>query len=260
MIGLAVALPVIVLAGVWVSKIDPGETKADAHAQAAEKDRLLRSEVEERTRKLSEAEIVQMNAKHRDMLYIAPGPFIMGRLNQESGHTSEPLAQVTDVYGFYIDRYEFPNRTQDASGKPVQPVARVTSTEAEAACAKVGKRLCTEMEWEKACKGPENFIYSYGDEFDLDMCGKGVTDPHAIGANPYCASTYGVADLSGNLREWTATVPAQAAGRRVVKGGHRTNAQRGSRCAFGKDERANYADTTLGFRCCLSLPDTPITE
>jgi formylglycine-generating enzyme required for sulfatase activity/tRNA A-37 threonylcarbamoyl transferase component Bud32 len=262
MIGLAVALPVIGLAGLYVAQLDPGDTKADAQAQAAKQDQILRNQVEKRSHHPSEAELVQMNATHPDMLYIAPGPFIMGRLHQETGHTSEPVAQVTDVYGFYIDRYEFPNRTRGAGGEPVSAVARVTSIEAAAACKKVGKRLCTEMEWEKACKGPFNFIYSYGDEFDLEMCGKGVTDPHVLGAkaNKDCVSGYSVADMSGNLREWTSTVPGTKKGRRVVKGGHRSNAERGSRCAFTKDERANYADTTLGFRCCLSLPDTPLSE
>jgi serine/threonine protein kinase len=262
MIGLAVALPVIGLAGLYVSQLDPGETKASAQAQAADKDRVLRNEVEDRSRQLSEAELIQMNATHPDMLYIAPGPFIMGRLNQEPGHSAEALAQVTDVYGYYIDRYEFPNRTRDAEGNSVRPVAKVTWKEASRACKKVGKRLCTEMEWEKACKGPMNFIYSYGDEFDLEMCGKGVTDPHALGAkaNQYCVSGYSVADMSGNLREWTSSVAGKKAGRRVVKGGHRSNSQRGSRCAFSKDERATYGDTTLGFRCCLGLPDTPLAE
>ena len=261
-IGLAVALPVIGLAGLYVSQLDPGETKADAQAQAAERDRELRNRVEQRSHQLSEAELLQMNKNHPDMLYIAPGPFIMGRLNQEEGVGAEPLAQVTEVYGFYIDRYEFPNTTVDADGQPVQPVARVTSAEAEKACAKVGKRLCTETEWEKACKGPMNFIYSYGDEFDLEMCGKGVTHPHALGAkaHQYCVSGYSVADMSGNLREWTSTVPGSKEGWRVVKGGHRTNVKKGSRCAFRGDERATFADTTLGFRCCLSLPDTPIGD
>ena len=73
-------------------------------------------------------------------------------------------------------------------------------------------------------------------------------------------SGYSVADMSGNLREWTSSVAGKKAGRRVVKGGHRSNPQRGSRCAFGKDERATYGDTTLGFRCCLGLPDTPLAE
>ena len=72
-----------------------------------------------------------------------------------------------------------------------------------------------------------------------------------------CVSGYGVADMSGNLREWTASQPGTKEGRRLVKGGLRSNNERGSRCAYANDERENYADHTLGFRCCLSVEAAP---
>ena len=71
-------------------------------------------------------------------------------------------------------------------------------------------------------------------------------------------SGYGVADMSGNLREWTASQPGAKDDRRVVKGGLRSNNLRGSRCAYSNDERMNYSDSTLGFRCCLSVD--PVDE
>ncbi len=271
MIGLAVALPVIGLAGLYASTLTPEESKADARLQKVAIDETLRRKVQAQTHQPSDAELQAMVAQHPDMIYIPPGPFVMGRLHQEQmrrtvegrvmqvAHPSEPLAMHVEVYGFYIDRYEFPNRIKDADGGRVWPVAKVTWTSAARACEKVGKRLCTEKEWEKACKGPDNSIFSYGDEFDLDMCGRGVNDPHAVGAERArdCVSGYGVADLSGNLREWTASVPGKKAGRRVVKGGLESNVQRGSRCAFNMDESAKFAHATIGFRCCLSLPDAP---
>ena len=165
---------------------------------------------------------------------------------------AEPLHSVVRVPAFFIDRFEFPNRIRNKDGSPVMPAGRGTWSDAAGACEIVGKRLCTTEEWEKACKGPENTIYSYADTYDQEKCGDGVDEIHHLGQNEACVSGYGVADLSGNLREWTASQPGTKADRRVVKGGLRSNNLRGSRCAYSNDERQNYSDTTLGFRCCLS--------
>ena len=54
------------------------------------------------------------------------------------------------------------------------PVAKVTWQEAHEQCEAQGKRLCSAQEWEKACKGPLNFVYSYGDTFDPERSGNFV--------------------------------------------------------------------------------------
>ena len=101
-------------------------------------------------------------------------------------------------------------------------------------------------------------MYSYADVYDEEMCGKGVEEVHHIDQkNDACMSGYGVADMSGNLREWTSSQPGASADRMVVKGGLRSNNLRGSRCAYSIDERQNFSDSTLGFRCCLTAPDQP---
>jgi formylglycine-generating enzyme required for sulfatase activity len=203
-----------------------------------------------------QATIDAMTALHREMLYIPGGTFAMGRLHQEGLDTafqSEPLARIETVAPFYIDRFEFPNTLKDPEGNPVKPAAKVTWKQADEACAKLKKRLCTEAEWEKACKGPANWIYSYGDTFDHEMCGGGPNAPYHLGERESCVSGYGVYDLSGGLREWTATLHGPKKNRAVVKGGLKTNNERGSRCAFSVDESTTYADGTLAFRCCLDV-------
>jgi len=266
MIGLGVALPVIGLAGLYASTLSVDESKAEAYAQAVAKDKALRHSVQVGNRQWKEAELQAITQKHKDMLFIPEGRFVMGALNQEIvtklGRTgpiapaNEPRQVIVDQYGYYIDRYEFPNRLKQANGQPQPPVAKVTWKQAKGACEKRNKRLCTEEEWEKACKGQANTIYSYADHFDEDMCGGGAAEPHALGAkDDRCISDYGVAGLSGNVREWTSTQPGNRDKRRVVKGGSASNAEVGTRCAFKGDERVSYAHFTLGFRCCLSLPD-----
>ena len=60
--------------------------------------------------------------------------------------------------------------------------------------------------------------------------------------------------MSGGPREWTSGVAGKG-NRRIVKGGLRANAERGTRCAFAVDEAAKYADRSLAFRCCLDVTD-----
>ncbi len=294
MIGLGVALGVVTLAGMYASTITPEEQKKSATELAAEADDRIRARVAKQTK--LPADLKKMSTAHPDMLFIPAGPFVKGRLKQEPMHRkvtrakrdkegkeilsddgnpvleetgqrkpvasqSEPLHQVVQVPGFYIDRYEFPNQLKDKADAPNMPTPKVTWQQAADSCETRGKRLCTEEEWEKACKGPENEIYGYlpGNEYDLQKCGDGVDEIHHLGQKSECVTGYGVADMSGNLREWTASQPGNKTGRRLVKGGLRSNNERGSRCAYAIDERENYADQTLGYRCCLTaeVPTEP---
>ena len=251
LIGVGVLVMVLGVVGIYLQLRERPDPMADNRV----KDELVRKQVQERTRIPTEAELEAMVAQHKEMLYIPPGPFVMGRLNQEDLTTasrSEPLAKVGEVPAFYIDRFEFPNRLKDADGKAMKLVGKATWTQAQEACESLGKRLCSEEEWEKACKGPANWIYTYGDTFDTDMCGGGVDAPSVLGDPTTCTSGYGGWGLSGGLREWTATKAGKGQ-RRVVKGGLRGNSERGSRCAFAVDEAEGFADSTLSFRCCLDV-------
>ncbi len=258
LIGIGVAVTLALGLGLYIQLREQPDPLAAARAA----DTLLRAQVQSELRMPSEAELQMMVAARPDMLYIPPGPFVQGRLNQErvdvDAAQSEPLAQVVKTEGYFIDRYEFPNATRDKAGNPVKPVAKVTYQQAEEACAQFGKRICTDVEWERACKGPANWVYSYSDQFDPEMCG-GVEEAYNVGDRESCVSGYGVAMMSGGIREWTSTVAGSKDTRRIVKGGMRGNLSRGSRCAFAVDESATYADNTLGFRCCLdvSAANTP---
>ena len=95
------------------------------------------------------------------------------------------------------------------------PVVGISWFEAVAYCrwlsAQTGQafRLPSEAEWEKAARGPGGFIWPWGNDWQADRCnskeaGKQATTP--VDAYPQGASPYGVLDMSGNVREWCATV------------------------------------------------------
>ncbi len=248
----AVALVCVVLVGVLAYAARPDPVK-----QAIAADSKVRAEVYEQHARPSDAEIASVLSRHPpNMIFVPGGPFVRGRLHVEKNGqlapATEPVAEVVEVEGFLIDAFEYPNL------KGGKPMVRMTADEAEAACAAEGKRLCTAEEWEKACKGPANTIYSWGDDWDVAPCGEGLEDTSRSGARPDCRSGWGVFDISGNFREWTATAPKGKSNRRIVKGGLKGNAEKGMRCAMTTDLRADYKDSTLSFRCCRDLDAPPV--
>jgi len=255
LIGVGIGTAVVAAIGAFLAT----SGVSDPTESAKVKDAQLRKEVAERVNKLSAAELTQILTGHEEMLFVPEGPFIKGRLNQEGSNApqSEPLAAVTEVKGYYVDRFEFPNRIKSEDGKAIRPSLKMTAADAQAQCERIGKRLCTEEEWEKACKGPLNQLYAYGDTYQLEACGAGVEGAYTLNQDPACQSGFGVMGMSTGPREWTSTQAGTKTNRRIVKGGQRGNAQKGTRCAFAQDENVDFADNTLSFRCCLDFPAPP---
>jgi eukaryotic-like serine/threonine-protein kinase len=128
----------------------------------------------------------------------------------------------------------------------------VSWDEAQRACSTLGKRLCAEDEWEKACKGPKGQRFPYGEAFDPDACNTEdvagtARTLAAAGRSPRCRSGYGVVDLSGNAAEWTASALGAD---RIVKGGAFDRSDFAARCSARKLGAPATRSTTVGFRCC----------
>lgn len=91
-------------------------------------------------------------------------------------------------------------------GQGNHPVTGVSWDDAMAYAGWAGCGLPTEAQWEKAARGPEGFIYPWGDEWDASKCrnngnrGSGTTAP--VDAYPEGASGYGTYQQSGNVWEW----------------------------------------------------------
>jgi len=141
----------------------------------------------------------------------------------------------------------------------VLPWADVTWVEAQAACGRLGARLCTAEEWSLACGGAGAESYPYGPQYVADHCNGGDYDlepdepglqdgPLPNGSLHHCARL-GVFDLSGNLKEWT---DDQSGGLRLVRGGsYETNPPAGLLCGQRNDLKPEeYATGSIGFRCC----------
>lgn len=163
-----------------------------------------------------------------------------GALGRDAAHEADGV-EVT-VPAFAMDRLPFPN---DPSMPPTTGVAR---GQAAKTCAEVGKRLCSEVEWERACKGDAAQRFSTGAELDVNACAR---------TPERCPSPVGVASLGAGLAEWTAdtvsydTLPVGATA--VVRGGAMdgTAAPCSARLFVSPDKQ----HPQLGFRCCRGAGD-----
>lgn len=176
---------------------------------------------------------------------IEAGKLTLGSTPGDRGRdpTLEPPGVVVEVGGFDIDRFLYPNDL----GKP--PKTGLSRAQAKAACAERGRRLCTETEWERACKGPSGADLYPGGSGYREVCS---SDPKS------CASGFGVLGM-GSIREWTAsdvTAIGDAKGGAAVRGGPRAGADVEHRCAKRSPVEEGRSDDDLGFRCCGGEPST----
>jgi formylglycine-generating enzyme required for sulfatase activity len=167
-----------------------------------------------------------------------------------------------------MDQYEWPNRAG------AKPVVMARFTEAEKSCKSVGKRLCTEVEWETACEGPAISPWPYGWKQDPSSCNatkpympvseatllsgdKDVRDKEVLrvwqgepsGAFPACVSSAGVVDLVGNIEEWVTTSRPEWAFKSALKGGFWAKPWAGCR-GTNDSHGPMFRFYEVGFRCC----------
>jgi hypothetical protein len=176
---------------------------------------------------------------------IPAGKLVAGSTPGDRGRdpTLEPVLLDVELGAFSIDRYAYP----DDPGKPA--LTGATRARAGELCQQAGGRLCTELEWERACKGPEDTLFA----------GAASWDPACARAPEKCASGFGVLGMGAAVREWTASdvapidnVQVKAA---AVRGARGDAVAWDHRCAHRAAVDAAASGEDLGFRCCYGAPN-----
>jgi serine/threonine-protein kinase len=142
---------------------------------------------------------------------------------------------VVAIDAFYIDKTEVTNqayaefcRVTGHSPPPAAPrqhgnvetrsleypVVNISFQDAQEFAKWARKRLPTAAEWEKAARGPQGFMYPWGNDLRLEATNLGRKGQpkralEAARSHPEGASPYGALNMLGNVWEWVAT-PAKA--------------------------------------------------
>lgn len=187
------------------------------------------------------------------MVKVPAGSFIAGSPPDDllRDATERPAEEVR-IGAYCIDIYEYPNK------KGSRPKTQVSASAAERICRSEGKRLCSEEEWERACKGTNSQVYPYGKTWDPNRCNTETATGEdrriaPSGALGQCVGDFGVYDLSGNVMEWTASRFEQNASLRIAKGGSYSRPDYAARCAYRYTAPEATQDDEIGFRCCADL-------
>ena len=251
------------------------------------------------------------------MVRVPPGEFAMGsdddaaanamalcdayspECNRELIALEQPAHEVT-LNGFWIDQTEVTNAQYArcvAAGDceestyaddpnlngPDQPAVGIDWYNAEAYCAWAGGRLPTEAEWEFAARGPDGWVFPWGDAFDqtrLNFCDVNCTgdwkvdtfdDGHPktapVGSYPRGASWCGALDMAGNAWEWVedwfAPYPSAetlnpanpASGEaKVLRGGSWFDLPHDVRSTSRGKFRPDFGLSIVGCRCATDAP------
>lgn len=185
----------------------------------------------------------------KGMLWIPGGALIAGTppdaLPRKAD--SEMAGEQVVLDGFFIDQYAFPN---EQGGIPLTNVTRDTAREK---CEALDKRLCSELEWERACKGPKNLTYEYGNQYVAKTCGMGNNSrPLPSGYQHGCRSEFGVSDMHGAVWEWTDSPwgRGDTLDRATLRGGNGAEGEVIGRCANAEPKAPHGKGPDIGFRCC----------
>jgi len=229
------------------------------------------------------AEITDANGVQ--MVLVPAGEFTMG---SESGYEDERPAHTLSVDDFYIDKYEVTNlfykacvdagvcespmdlRHYDNSRYNNHPVVFVNWYMAGTYCTWRDARLPTEAEWEKAARGDDRRIYSWGNDFDpmrANVFLSGLSDTNAVGMYENGKSPFGIYDLTGNVREWTSSLyqpypyvskdgreDQMSTDERVIRGGSFDNSDVDTRTTSRFPFKPSEFSIGDGFRCAKDAP------
>ncbi len=192
-------------------------------------------------------------AEKGNMILIPSGEFMAGSPNSLKGMV---------INAFYMDKYEVTQRKyEQVMGKNPSrfkgsnlPVEHVTWYEADEYCGKVGKRLPTEWEWEKAAKAGTTTEYYWGNEVgknnaNCSNCGSRWDNKETAPVGSFKPNAYGLYDMAGNVWEWTNSDYDGSGKYKIFRGGAWFHGADIVRSSFRNGLDIGDRSSADGFRC-----------
>jgi formylglycine-generating enzyme required for sulfatase activity len=206
------------------------------------------------------------------LIPVGPLPSSEGMVMIPAGAFPTGAEATSELGEFWIDRFEATNAQfaefvqelgveapayWEAANIPAEngnhPVEAVTWQVAADYCNWLDKRLPTETEWEAAARGPEGWLYPWGNvRTAVQLPTSGAYPVGSIAEN---RSFFGVFDMAGNVWEWVdEPYEAVPAGERVIRGGANNFQNDLLFRAIGDPNNSNMF-ANAGIRCAASQVD-----
>lgn len=177
------------------------------------------------------------------MVYIPGGEFTTGSEKNSYEPDIGPLRKEY-VGPFFIDKTEVSNAEVKkvwpqftvVRGQENRPATALSFNETVDVLSRMGKRLPTSLEWEKAARGLDGRTFPWGNDEkfegrahvgkpgqhnahhkDHKACGWG--ELVAVDSNPDGASPYGLLNTVGNAFEWVGDAPTATRPFHMIRGG-----------------------------------------
>lgn len=217
-----------------------------------------------------------------DFIKIPSGEFLMG---SDFMNGARPQRSVSIAYNYWISVYPIVNfqyakfiksRVNDAEFGD-HPVVNVSWLDAIAYVNWLNKtfikelpirykfRLPSESEWEKAARGTDGRLYPWGNKHYAysNSSGSNIGTTSVFAYSPQGDSPYGVADMVGNVWEWTrstwrflddsdAELEKYFSMERIVRGGSFNDNEVVASCPTRQRFPSNTVASNLGFRIVIS--------
>ena len=215
---------------------EAAERKAEAERkarEAAEREKALRNGT---CRETGICRTITLpSGAEMEMIYCAPGEFMMGSPESEEGrYGDEVLHRVTLTKGFWLGKYPVTqgqwqsvmgNNPSVFKGNARLPVENISWNDCKDFIDEVKSsvkqqlggeaKFPTEAEWEYACRAGTTTVYFWGNALNGDKancdgnypCGTRKKGPYLEKTTPvgrYGANAWGFADMHGNVGEWCA--------------------------------------------------------
>lgn len=167
------------------------------------------------------------------VIHIAAGTAIVGTNDVDAQPEEKPEVRIAlDDYfieQFEVNNYQYqrcvdvgvcddlPNAlTTDNPDYQAYPVTNVTAIQAAKYCQWIGRRLPTELEWERAARGSTGMLWPWGSEpvsaerVHMQLAENWLDEPIAVNERPLGKSREGeIYNLIGNAWEWTSSYSGQ---------------------------------------------------
>lgn len=225
------------------------------------------------------------------MVLVPAGTFLQGA---NAGSADSAPEHAVELDAFYIDQAEVTNGQYEdfrvavrdlkrvaaparSTSNLREPVMGITWADAIAYAHWAGKELPTEAQWEKAGRGPNGFVFPWGNGRPLWQRSRQPGQIDTVMSFAGDSSPFGAFDLAGNAREWCADWYSDSTYKQIVAGGtipknpigpknpaaQRQRVVKGGATAWGLWSRAGVGQgerpQDVGFRCVWAPKSAPVS-